>query len=41
MVEGEMPVGFDDATANYRGAFKDASAESNWMQGLWVDWSAN
>lgn len=40
-IEGEMPVGFADPTANYRGAFKDASAESNWMKGLWVDWSSN
>jgi hypothetical protein len=40
-VEGQMPVGFDDPSANFRGAFKDASPESNWMQGLWVDWSDN
>jgi hypothetical protein len=37
-VEGGDP-GFGDTDATYRGAFKDASAESNWMTGLWVDWS--
>jgi hypothetical protein len=40
-IEGEIPVGFEDPTANYRGAFEDASPDSNWMQGSWVDWSAN
>jgi hypothetical protein len=37
-VAGADP-GFGDTGATYRGAFKDASAESNWMTGLWVDWS--
>jgi len=39
-IPGGTPTGFDDATANYKGAFKDASAESNWMRGAWVDWSS-
>jgi len=38
---GTKPVGFPDETASYIGAFKDSSAESNWMRGLWVDWSSN
>jgi len=38
---GGTPTGFDDESANYVGAFKDASAESNWMRGKWVDWSSN
>jgi hypothetical protein len=38
-VEGGKPTGFDDVSATYVGAFKDASANSNWMRGLWVDWS--
>jgi hypothetical protein len=29
--------GFLDTTANYVGAFKDAS--DNWMSGAWIDWS--
>lgn len=39
--KGTPPTGFDDETANYIGAFKDATADSNWMRGAWVDWSAN
>jgi hypothetical protein len=38
-VEGGKPVGFADEKATYVGAFADASAKSNWMRGLWVDWS--
>jgi hypothetical protein len=40
-IPGEAPVGFEDPSASYQGAFKDASADSNWMRGLWVDWSPN
>lgn len=39
-IPGGTPTGFGDTTANYEGAFKDASADSNWMRGLWVDWSS-
>jgi hypothetical protein len=28
-----------DGEASYVGAFRDANADSNWMRGLWVDWS--
>ena len=38
-VSGGKPTGFDDESASYVGAFKDASPTSNWMRGLWVDWS--
>ena len=38
--KGTAPNGFDDETAAYLGAFKDASADSNWMRGAWVDWSS-
>lgn len=38
--KGETPTGFDDESAQYMGAFKDPSADSNWMRGAWVDWSA-
>lgn len=39
-VEGLSTSGFPaDGKANYVGAFKDASPESNWMSGLWVDWT--
>jgi hypothetical protein len=30
---------FPDPGADYRGAFKDSTPESNWMAGRWVDWS--
>ncbi len=40
-IPGVKPEGFDDPDADYQGAFEDASSESNWMQGLWVDWSDN
>jgi len=40
-ITGGTPTGFEDESANYVGAFKDASPDSNWMQGLWVDWSDN
>ncbi len=36
---GTKPTGFADETPTYVGAFADASAKSNWMRGLWVDWS--
>ena len=39
--KGATPVGFPDESANYVGAFKDNSADSNWMRGAWVDWSSN
>ena len=38
-IAGGTPTGANDASATYRGAFKDAS--DNWMTGAWVDWSAN
>lgn len=38
--KGAAPTGFDDESAAYRGAFKDASADANWMRGAWVDWSS-
>jgi hypothetical protein len=38
---GKKPSGFPDESAAYVGAFKDNSADSNWMRGLWVDWSSN
>jgi hypothetical protein len=38
--KGGKPTGFADESADYVGAFKDASAGSNWMRGLWVDWSS-
>lgn len=38
-VPGGKPSGFPDDKANYVGAFADASASSNWMRGLWVDWA--
>jgi hypothetical protein len=31
--------GYPEPDAAYRGAFKDSKPESNWMTGLWVDWS--
>lgn len=37
-VPGGTPSG-DDPDATYEGAFADSSAESNWMRGLWVDFS--
>lgn len=40
-IQGGIPTGFEDETADYVGAFKDTSPASNWMQGLWVDWSEN
>jgi len=39
--KGTAPTGFADASANYLGALKDSSPESNWMRGAWADWSAN
>jgi len=39
--KGTPPTGFADETASYMGAFKDATADSNWMRGAWVDWSSN
>jgi hypothetical protein len=36
---GTTPVGFEDEGADYRGAFASSSPDSNWMKGLWVDWS--
>ncbi len=36
--DGAAP-GFGDTSADYRGAFEDSRPESNWMKGLWVDWS--
>ena len=38
-VSGGKATGFADENAKYVGAFADASANSNWMKGLWVDWS--
>lgn len=38
-ITGGKPSGFGDEAATYVGAFKDATAESNWMKGMWVDWS--
>jgi hypothetical protein len=38
-IEGAAPTGFPDESASYLGAFEDASPGSNWMKGLWVDWS--
>lgn len=38
-IEGATPNG-GDKTATYVGAFQDATADSNWMRGAWVDWSA-
>jgi hypothetical protein len=38
--KGGTPTGFDDAAASYMGAFEDASPDSNWMRGAWVDWSS-
>ena len=37
---GTNPKGFGDETASYQGAFADTSPSSNWMTGLWVDWSS-
>jgi hypothetical protein len=37
-IEGGTPVGVD-SDATYVGAFADSSADSNWMRGLWVDFS--
>jgi hypothetical protein len=39
--KGVAPTGFAEETADYVGAFEDESAKSNWMRGLWVDWSSN
>jgi hypothetical protein len=39
-IEGAAPEGFVDADASYLGAFENASPDSNWMTGLWVDWSS-
>lgn len=39
-VKGTKPTGFPDEMANYQGAFADDSPDSNWMRGLWVDWSS-
>ena len=38
---GLKPTGFQDETASYVGAFPDASPDTNWMKGLWIDWSNN
>jgi len=38
--KGVAPTGFQVPTADYIGAFQDASAASNWMRGAWVDWSS-
>lgn len=38
-IAGGKPTGFGDESASYVGAFKDASADSDWMRGPWVDWS--
>lgn len=38
-VPGGSTADFPDKDAAYIGAFKDASPESNWMRGAWVDWS--
>ena len=39
-IPGGTPDGFADPTAAYIGAFADAKPGSNWMTGLWVDWSS-
>jgi hypothetical protein len=39
--DGTPPNGFGDDSAAYVGAFADSSPDSNWMRGLWVDWSSN
>jgi hypothetical protein len=39
-VQGTAPTGFGDESADYQGAFADSTPESNWMKGLWVDWSS-
>jgi hypothetical protein len=39
-IEGTPPTGFGDESADYQGAFADDSPDSNWMKGLWVDWSS-
>jgi hypothetical protein len=38
-IAGGKPAGFGDEDAKYVGAFADATADSNWMKGAWVDWS--
>jgi len=38
-IAGEKPTGFGDPDAAYVGAFADATPDSNWMKGAWVDWS--
>jgi hypothetical protein len=40
VAQGSKPVGFLDTSASYVGAFKDPSADSNWMRGTWTDWSS-
>jgi hypothetical protein len=30
---------FPDDDAEFKGAFRDATVESNWMRGAWVDWA--
>jgi hypothetical protein len=40
-IEGGTPEGFPDPSASFKGAFREATAESNWMTGKWVDWSEN
>jgi hypothetical protein len=38
--KGTKPTGFLDESADYVGAFKSPSPDSNWMRGAWVDWSS-
>jgi hypothetical protein len=39
-IQGAAPGdGYLDPDADYRGAFKDGTPDSNWMSGSWVDWS--
>lgn len=39
-IQGAAPgEGYIAPDADYQGAFKDGTPESNWMSGSWVDWS--
>lgn len=40
VIAGVKPSGFPDESPAYVGAFADATADANWMKGLWVDWSS-
>lgn len=40
-IDGVAPTGFAEESADYQGAFEDSTPASNWMKGLWVDWSEN